>query len=160
MAEEIYCVGTVVTNRKEFPKFGKARINALSRGDHLEKQVIGDVVHCFVWRDWKPVAFVDMFCDPSETTVVSRKLSDGSCTDFTCPVAVKLYNQNIGGVDLADQLWRAYTCCRKSKSRWYMRLFWFFYNVAMQNSYILFCESPNQFTSSYLWTIKICPLRL
>ena len=150
VAEEIYCVGTVVTNRKEFPKFGKACINALGRGDHLEKQVIGDAVHCFVWRDRKPVAFVDTICDPSETTVVSRKLSDGNHADFTCPVAVKLYNQNMGGVDLADQLRKAYTCSRKSKSRWYMCLFWFFYDVAIQNSYILFCESPNHDLPRYI----------
>ena len=31
----------MVTNRKEFPKFGKAHINALNRGDHLERQVLG-----------------------------------------------------------------------------------------------------------------------
>ena len=29
--EELYCVGTVVTDRKEFLKFGKAPINALKR---------------------------------------------------------------------------------------------------------------------------------
>jgi len=28
VAEDIYCVGIVVTNRKEFLKFGKAHINA------------------------------------------------------------------------------------------------------------------------------------
>ena len=96
VAEEIYCVGTVVTNRKEFPKFGKAHINALDTGDHLEKQVIGDAVHCFVWRDRKPVASVDTICDPSETIVVSRKLSNVNHADFTFLVAIKLYNQNMG----------------------------------------------------------------
>jgi len=85
VAEDIYCVGTVVTNRKEFPKFGKARINALGRGDHIDKQVIGNAVHCFVWRDRKLVAFVDTICKPSGTTVVS---SDGSYGTFTCLVAV------------------------------------------------------------------------
>jgi len=32
-------------SRKEFPKFGKTLINALGRGDHLEKQLMGDAVH-------------------------------------------------------------------------------------------------------------------
>ena len=45
------------------------------------------------------MAFIDMICNPSETTVVSHKLSDHSYYDFTCPVAVKIYNQS---VDLAD----------------------------------------------------------
>jgi len=116
-------VGIVVTNRKEFPKFGTGCIKSLARGQHLEKKVINNSVHCFVWRDRKPVAFVDTICDPSETTVVFRKLPDGTSADFACPVAVKLYYRNMGAVDLADQLCRAYTCSRKSKAKWYMQLF-------------------------------------
>jgi len=42
--EELYCVGAVVTNRKEFPKFGKAHINALNREDHLGRQDLGGKV--------------------------------------------------------------------------------------------------------------------
>ena len=41
----------VVTNRKEFTKFGKTCVNALGRGEHLGNQVLGNKVHCFVWRD-------------------------------------------------------------------------------------------------------------
>jgi len=41
-------------------------------------------------RDKKPVAFVDTISEPSETTVVSRKLSDSNYADFSSPVAVKL----------------------------------------------------------------------
>ena len=48
-----------------------------------------------MWRDRKPVAFVDTISDPIETTVVSLKLSDVNRADFSCPVAVKLYNQNM-----------------------------------------------------------------
>ena len=47
------------------------------------------------------------------------------------------------GVDLADQMRRAYTCTRKSKSRWYMRMFWFLFDLAILNSYILESVSPN-----------------
>ena len=107
-------------NRKEFPKFSKAQVKALKRGEHIAKQIIDDKVHCFIWRDRKPVAFVDTICDATDTSVVTRKLSDGSHADFSCPSSVRLYNQNMGGVDLADQMRRAYTCTRKSKSRWYM----------------------------------------
>ena len=82
---KIYCIGTVVPNRKDFPKFGKARVKALKRGEHIAKQVIDNKVHCFIWRDRKPVAFVDTICDTTDITVVTRKLSDGSHADFSCP---------------------------------------------------------------------------
>ena len=140
---KIYCIGTVVANRKHFPKFGKARVNALERGEHIASQVIDNKVHCFIWRDRKPVAFNDTVCDHTDITSVSRKLADGSRADFSCPRSVTLYNQNMGGVDLADQLRRSYTCSRRSKSRWYMRMFWFFFDVSIINSYILESVSPN-----------------
>ena len=46
--------------------------------------------------------FVDTICKTDHTDVVSRRLPDGSSIDVACPLAVKLYNQNMGGVDLAD----------------------------------------------------------
>ena len=130
-------------NRKEFPKFGKTQVKALKRGEHIAKQVIDDKDHCFIWRDRKLVAFVDTICDCTETTVVTCKLSDGSHADFSCPRLVRLYNQNMGGVDLVDQMHRAYTCTRKSKSKCYMRMFWFFFDLVILNSYILESVSLN-----------------
>ena len=49
----------------------------------------------------------------------------------------------MGGVDLSDQMRKAYTCSRKSRTRWYMRLFWFFVDLAVVNAYILESVSPN-----------------
>ena len=48
--------------------------------------------------------FVDTICKDERMDVVSHRLPDGSCIDVACPLAVKLYNQNMGGVDLADQM--------------------------------------------------------
>ena len=49
----------------------------------------------------------------------------------------------MGGVDLADAMRRAYSCTRKSKNKWYMRLFWFVVDTYVVNAYVLECESPN-----------------
>ena len=81
--------------------------------------------------------FVDTICKDERMDVVSRRLPDGSCIDVACPLAVKLYNQNMGGVDLADQMRKSYACTRRSRTRWYMRLFWFFLDLAIINAYIL-----------------------
>ena len=81
--------------------------------------------------------FVDTICKDECMDVVSRRLPDGSCIDVACPLAVKLYNQNMGGVDLADQMCKYYACTRRSRTRWYMRLFWFFLDLAIINAYVL-----------------------
>ena len=49
----------------------------------------------------------------------------------------------MGGVDPTDQMRKAYTCTRKSKKKWYMRLFWYLLDLSIVNAYILDCESPN-----------------
>ena len=100
-------------------------------------------VHCFLWKDWKLVGFVDTFCSDTDHTTVTCKLGDGSRIAVNCPTSVKLYNQYMGGVDLADQLRNTYTCSRKSAHKWYMRLFWFFLETSIINAFILMQESPN-----------------
>jgi len=100
-------------------------------------------VHCFCWRDKKPVFFVNNITHPREVSTVARKQKDGTNITLNCPLAVSLYNQYMGGVDMADAMRRLYSCSRKSKNKWYMRLFWFLIDTCIVNAYILECESPN-----------------
>lgn len=75
-------------------------------------------------------------------TEVMRKQSDGSSKAVSCPRAVKLYNENMGGVDLHDQKRNMYSCTRRSRKWWY-RLFYFMLDVAVGHAHILESESPN-----------------
>ena len=45
----------------------------------------------------------------------------------------------MGGVDLADQMRRFYTCTHKSSRKWYFRLFWFLVDLAIDNAFVLEC---------------------
>ncbi|MGR0295472.1 hypothetical protein ACUWCL_28980, partial [Klebsiella pneumoniae] len=47
------------------------------------------------------------------------------------------YNENMGGVDLFDQLMAVYTTSGKSR-RWWMRLFYYLLDAAVVNSYTLY----------------------
>ena len=47
----------------------------------------------------------------------------------------------MGGVDLADQMHRFYTCTHKSPRRWYLWLFWFLLDLAIDIAFILECYS-------------------
>ena len=101
-------------------------------------------VHCFCWKDKKPVYFINNITSPWEITTVVRKQKDGSNKAYPCPHAVDFYNKYMGGVDLADAMCRVYSCSRKSKGKWYMRLFWFLVDTCVVNAYVLECESPNR----------------
>ena len=101
-------------------------------------------VHCFCWKDKKPVYFINNSTSPWEVTTVVRKQKDGSNKTYPCPHAVDLYNKYMGDVDLADAMRRVYSCSRKSKGKWYMRLFWLLVDTCVVNAYVLECESPNR----------------
>ena len=139
---ETFSIATARTNRKHFPANLTTQGRSLSRGQHVSSQVLDGKVQCFVWKDKNSVAFINTISNPDSITTVARKNSDGSRTDVPCPSSVKLYNMNMGGVDLADQKRKAYSCTRKS-TKWYMRLFWYLVDIAIVNGHILQLESGN-----------------
>ena len=98
----------------------------LERRQH-KSEIVGNV-HCFDWRDKKNIDFIQTICPSSEQAQVMRKNKDGSRTAVACPLAVKLYNENMGGVDLANSKRQVYTCSRKAK-KWWHRLFYFFLDM-------------------------------
>ena len=75
----------------------------------IDKGLLG--IH---WKDTKDV-YLMTNCNDVTTTVVTRKMKDGSKKDIPCPVAIKFYNQTMGGVDLADQMITLYELDRKSQ---------------------------------------------
>ena len=100
---------------------------------------IDNKVHCFVWLDNKPVFFVNTLFDCTTYTTVPMDLPDETQINISCPEAIKAYNEHMGGVDLADQMRRFYTCIHKSSCRWYLQQFWFIIDLAIDNAYILEC---------------------
>ena len=95
-----------------------------------------------MWKDKKNIHFIQNICKPDATDRVMRKNKDGSRSAVQCPLSVKLYNQNMGGVDLADSKRKVYSCSQKSK-KWWHRLFYFFLDVGIVNAHILETESAH-----------------
>ena len=140
-----HLVGTTRPDRIDFPReaINKDAVAGDSRGIAVST-TLDDKIHCFVWLDSKPVFFVDTLFGCSLHTTVPRGMSDGTRTQIACPEAVKAYNENMGGVDLADQMRRFYTCTHRSSRRWYLRLFWFLVDLAIDNALILESFRPDQ----------------
>jgi hypothetical protein len=104
-----------------------------------------------LWRDNRAVTFLSTNAQPHEEGVVQRRQRDGSRVSVRCPVAVALYQRYMGGVDKNDQLrqyYRPHTKCRK----FYRYIFWFLFEAAATNSYILhssYSTTPHQPLKEY-----------
>ena len=90
---------------------------------------MGYEIHCFVWKD-KTCSFCDTICDVHDIAAVKKKQSNGTIVVVECLSAVVLYNDNIEGVDLADQKCKLCSASQKSKVKWCMRLFYCLLDVA------------------------------
>lgn len=139
-----YCVATTRADRVDWPtplKAKKQLNHQLKRGEH-RSVIVAPGVQCLLWKDKKAIPFINTTCEPSRETTVMRKKKDGSRITVPCPQSVQLYNSYMGGVDVADQLRKTYSCRRKSK-KWWLPLFYFMVDVSVVNSYILHRETPH-----------------
>ena len=74
--------------------------------------------------------------DPTINVQVLRKKKDGTRTPVNCPQSISLYNKHMGGVDQSDQL-KGYYHVQLKCRKYYKYIFWFLFDVAVINSYIL-----------------------
>ena len=144
--DDLYCIATTRSNRNKWPAQLK-NISALNksmvRGEAKEVLSESGRVNCLVWKDNRCVSIIDtVTTSQSTTTTVTRRNKDGTRASVSCPEAVKLYNTFMGGVDLADQRRKTYSCSRKSR-KWWHRLFFFFLDLSVVNGYIIATETPN-----------------
>ena len=113
--------------------------SAMKRGDYEFKY--SKNLACVVrWFDNRAVLLLDSNYEGiDEVTTASRRLK-GSATKvlIDCPNMVKLYNSGMGRVDLVEQKTASYNLDRKSKFRFYLRIFFDLLDVAVVKSHIIF----------------------
>nr|CAH7764664.1 unnamed protein product [Callosobruchus chinensis] len=131
----IYACGTARKGRKDTPLDIKED-NSMERGQS-DWRVSKDALVYLKWKDRKAVLFISNHHDPTNVESVFRKKKDGSLEEIPCPKLVKEYNANMGFVDKMDMLKSIYEVDRKSK-KWWQRILWYFVDVSLVNSYILF----------------------
>ena len=101
LAENIYCMGTLRSNRRNFPDLKDIAKRGLAcRGDLAVRQ--DREVSVCVWQDTRPVTFMSSGHNPAHTTSIHRKKGDGSVVDVECPVCIIDYNQYMEGVEKGD----------------------------------------------------------
>jgi hypothetical protein len=135
---DTYTCGTVRANRKGLPKdLGKIKMK--DQGKSVTKQK-GNM-HVTVWRDKKNITILQTN-NSGDATSVSRRQRDRSSKNVPCQESIKLYNQFMNGVDHADQLRVTYNTTPKAL-KWWKFLFFFLFDVAIVNSYLLMRDSTN-----------------
>ena len=87
---------------------------------------------------------------------VMRQNKDGTKSNIPCHQSFVNYNMYMGGVDRGDQLRGYYKCAIKTR-KWYKYLFYFLFDVAITNSYILYKHYSQ---NTYLKNIKSFQLQL
>lgn len=142
----LYACGTLRSNRKGFPTELKQHLKKglKTRGDYLTRQFQELTVS--LWQDSKPVLSIATNSNPLNITTVQRKSKDGSKVTIPCPQSIDLYNKYMGGVDKNDQL-RGYYHVRLKGRKYYKYIFWFVFDVAVTNAYIL-CKYHTSLTTS------------
>ncbi|KAG5862217.1 hypothetical protein JTB14_001592 [Gonioctena quinquepunctata] len=98
----------------------------------------GDIT-VYKWEDrsTKPVIVASNMHDPSDKAMVQRRNKRREKEDIICPRAIRDYNLHMGGVDRFDQLHSTYNISWESR-RWWMKLFFYFLDAAVVNSYIMY----------------------
>ena len=108
------------------------------------------------WHGSKSVMLLGGYLEEiaSISTVQRRLKGSSSKIPVNCQYGIKLCNSKLGGVDLMDQLKSAYQLYRRSKFRFYLRLFFDLFDVALVNSFIVYKKLENKDLT--LKEFKIC----
>lgn len=134
--QNIKSCGTVRIQRKHIPK-NLPLDRDMKRGDIYATSFEG--ISFIKWMDNRAVHLLTNFLSPIPTQKVKRKqVGSSQSLEIKCPVIVHKYNQNMGGVDLMDQKKVTYEVDRKSKIKYYLRLFFDLLDIAMNNAYIVY----------------------
>jgi hypothetical protein len=137
LERKLFGCGTMRSNRKNFP-------NELLVVDKKIEQGDSDTVgtSSITVRQWKDngkkcVLVVSTMHSVTEMSTVQRMTKEGVKVTVHCPKSIDDYNQNMGGVDLFDQLHSCYNISWKSR-KWWLKLFYYLIDASVVNSYILY----------------------
>ena len=134
-AHDTYVCGTVRCNRRNMPKaFPQIK---LKPGESVYRRCGNILVTKF--HEKRDVHMISTFHEATYT-VLERRRHGG---DLVKPTSVVDYCQNMGGVDLSDQLLQYYNALRRTV-KWWKKLFFHLLNMLVLNSYKLFLKYGNR----------------
>ena len=142
---QLHLVGTLMVNRIPKPiRLTKKEGNRIERGAAKENTFIwidetGEKHELGVvsWMDCKPIHAFSTCFDTSSFGICDRRTKDGT-VQLPRPEIISQYNPYMGGIDSADQRGLHSETRVHGLHRWWVRLFFYGFDVAMGNAFILF----------------------
>ena len=107
-----------------------------------------------VWMDNKVVSLLSTNSQPAECATIGRKQTNGTKIDIPCPIQVIRYTENMVGVDRNDQL-RQYYMVRLKSRKYYKYIFWYLFELAVTNSYIVYKGYNGETTNIILRNFRL-----
>lgn len=95
-----------------------------------------------VWVDKKKVFVATNSGDFSRAEPVKRRLKDGTQSIYSCPMAVREYQDHYGYVDRVGQQLGYYATYRYSKHPWHPLFFWL-WDLTLHQAYLLYKAKNN-----------------
>ncbi|XP_060572694.1 piggyBac transposable element-derived protein 4-like [Ruditapes philippinarum] len=134
-AHDTYMCGTVRSNRKNMPKvFPQIKLRP---GESVFRRCGNILVIKF--HEKRDVHMISTIHEATYTVLDKRRHGD----DLVKPTSVVDYCQNMGGIDLSDQLLQYYEALRRTV-KWWKKLFFHMLNMLVLNSYKLFLKYGNR----------------
>ena len=130
LSKKTHVTGTLRANRKGLPQEITRR--KLRRGEHVWRRQ--NETYVSKWKDKRDVLCLTTAYHPSMIDIANRRQQEKRK-----PIEIVNYNQNMSGVDRADQMMSYYSCPRKT-IRWYKKVIFHLLDVAVWNSYYIFKE--------------------
>ena len=153
-AKRVSACGTIRSTRKYLPHDLTIDKN-LSRGNYDYRVSDQDLVY-YKWKDNKSVHLASNFHGTDASSLLRlRTQKNGERLEFSCPKAVKDYNEYMGGVDKADMLCSIYGLGRKSK-KWWHRIFFGILDRTLSNAFIVFCKINGTKPPSLEFRCQVC----
>lgn len=129
----IHFTGTINLNRRGLPN--KIKYHKMKKGEVIsfikDKRVM-----VLSWKDKRIVTMISNYSSNGVKEIYRYK-KGGSTVIVSKPEVVLDYNDNMGGVDNSDHMNMTYAFKRKSV-KWWRKLFFWIFNLAIVNSFILF----------------------
>lgn len=156
LTRSTYACGTIRANRKYLPDHFDLEED-MEPGESEIWQSNNFVAT--LWQDKRVVRFLSTCCEAEGDDTVERRRKKEGTLSLNCPPVLKLYTKYMGGVDRSDRMVRTYSVSRQSK-KWWFRLFYYFLDMSVANSFILYQNSPNHDELSELNYIEKLSLAL
>ena len=127
----IYATGTVRSNRKHMPTLKVDKQMKSGDYDWLSCHTISAAK----WMGNRSVILLSNYHNPSAFQEINRRVKGSKeKVKVSFPAVIREYNRYMGGVDLCDQTKVFYEVDRRSKVRFYLRVFFDFLDISVVNS--------------------------